>query len=147
MAFMNTISLIIKHTFIYSKHTVFFLDVQVYLSESWKFMTKFYKKTHWLYGTTSLVPLPLPTHSTVKKVSLINMHFHSTWSSLKTISYQENSMTAHAVFWPPTQTWANHLQTPSIRTVIQLSKIEQHSQPSSELLTNMWLLATHFIIC
>ena len=46
-------------------------------------------------------------------------------------------MTAHAVFWPPTQTWANHLQTPSIRTIIHLSKIEQHSQPSSELLTNM----------
>ena len=102
-----------------------------------KVYDKILQKNHWLYGTNSLVPLPPPTHSTVKKVSLIHKHFHSTWSSLKTISYQENSMTAHAVFWPPTQTWANHLQTPSIRTIIHLSKIEQHSQPSSELLTNM----------
>ena len=44
MAFMKTISLTIKHTFTYSKKTVSFLDVQVYLSKSRKLKTKLYRK-------------------------------------------------------------------------------------------------------
>ena len=44
MAFMNTISPTNKYTFTYSKQTVSFLNVQVYLSESRKFKTKRYRK-------------------------------------------------------------------------------------------------------
>ena len=44
MPFMNTISPTIKNTFTYSKQTVSFLDVQVYLYESRKFKTKLYRK-------------------------------------------------------------------------------------------------------
>ena len=41
---MNTISPIIKYTFTYSKQTVTFLDVQIYLSETTKLKTKLYRK-------------------------------------------------------------------------------------------------------
>ena len=44
LPFMNTISPTIKNTFTYSKQTVSFLDVQVYLYESRKFRTKLYRK-------------------------------------------------------------------------------------------------------
>ena len=44
MIFMNTISPIIKYTFTYSKQTVTFLDVQIYLSETTKLKTKLYRK-------------------------------------------------------------------------------------------------------
>ena len=44
MTFMNTISPIIKYTFIYSKQTATFLDVQIYLPETRKLKTKFYRK-------------------------------------------------------------------------------------------------------
>ena len=40
MAFMNTINPTIKYTFTYSEHTVTFLDMQIYLSESRKLKTK-----------------------------------------------------------------------------------------------------------
>ena len=41
---MNTISPTIKYTFTYSKQTVTFLDVQIYLSETRKLKTKLYRK-------------------------------------------------------------------------------------------------------
>ena len=41
---MNTISPTIKYTFIYSKQTVTFLDVQIYLPENRKLKTKLYRK-------------------------------------------------------------------------------------------------------
>ena len=44
MTFMNTISPTIKYTFTYSKQTVTFLDVQIYLSETRKLKTKLYRK-------------------------------------------------------------------------------------------------------
>ena len=44
ITFMNTISPTIKYTFTYSEQTVSYLDVQIYLSESRKLMTKLYKK-------------------------------------------------------------------------------------------------------
>ena len=44
MTFMNTIRPTIKYTFTYSKQTVTFLDVQIYLSETRKFKTKLYRK-------------------------------------------------------------------------------------------------------
>ena len=44
MAFMNIFNPTIEYTFTYSKQTVSFLDVQVYLSESRKLKTKLYRK-------------------------------------------------------------------------------------------------------
>ena len=44
MTFMNTISPTIKYTFTYSKQTVTFLDVKIYLSETRKLKTKLYRK-------------------------------------------------------------------------------------------------------
>ena len=44
MTFMNTISPTIKYTFTYSKQTVTFLDVQIYLSKNRKLKTKLYRK-------------------------------------------------------------------------------------------------------
>ena len=44
MTFMNTISPTIKYTFTYSKQTVTFLDVQIYLSKNKKCKTKLYRK-------------------------------------------------------------------------------------------------------
>ena len=44
MTFMNTISPTIKYTFTFSEKTVTFLDVEIYLSETRKLQTKFYKK-------------------------------------------------------------------------------------------------------
>ena len=44
MTFMNTISPTIKYTFIYSKQTVTFLDVQIYFLENRKRKTKLYRK-------------------------------------------------------------------------------------------------------
>ena len=43
MTFMNTISPTIRYTFTYSKQTVTFLDVQIYLSETRKLKTKLYR--------------------------------------------------------------------------------------------------------
>ena len=44
MTFMNTISPTIKYIFTYSKQTVTFLDVQIYLSKTRKLKTKLYRK-------------------------------------------------------------------------------------------------------
>ena len=44
MTFMNTISPTIKYTFTYSKQTVTFLDVKIYLSKNRKLKTKLYRK-------------------------------------------------------------------------------------------------------
>ena len=44
MTFMNTISPTMKYTFTYSKQSVTFLDVQIYLSETRKIKTKLYRK-------------------------------------------------------------------------------------------------------
>ena len=44
MTFMNTVSPTIKYTFTYSKQTVTFLDVKIYLSETRKLKTKLYRK-------------------------------------------------------------------------------------------------------
>ena len=69
---MNATSLTIKYTFTYSKQTVFFLDVQIYLSESRKFKTKLYKNqpAAWHYFTSTLT-----IHSAVKKVSFILWYY------------------------------------------------------------------------
>ena len=44
MTFMNAISPTIKYTFTYSKQTVTFLDVKIYLSKNRKLKTKLYRK-------------------------------------------------------------------------------------------------------
>ena len=45
MIFINIISPTIKYTFTYSKQTVTFLDVQIYLSETRKLKIKTYRKS------------------------------------------------------------------------------------------------------
>ena len=73
MTFINTSSPTIKHMFTYSEQTVYFLDVQIYLSESKKPKKKL---TAWHYFISTLT-----IHSAVKKVSFIPKHFDTTWSS------------------------------------------------------------------
>ena len=55
----NTISATIKYAFTYSKQTISFLDVQVYLSESRNLRAKLYKKTLplWQYFPSTSNPL------------------------------------------------------------------------------------------
>ena len=57
MTFMNTISPTIKYTFTYSKQTVNFLDVKIYLSKNRKLKTKLYRKP-----TDCMTPLHFHSH-------------------------------------------------------------------------------------
>ena len=70
MTFMNTISPTIKYTFTYSEQTVFFLDVQSYLSGSKKLNTKLYKK---------------PSDC----MALLHFHFHHSLSCKEGIIYSQ----------------------------------------------------------
>ena len=75
MTFMNTISATIKYTFTYSKQTVTFLDVQIYLSKTRKLKTRLYRKP-----TDCMTLLQFHSHHPLscKMVSSIPKHFDTT---------------------------------------------------------------------
>ena len=87
MAFMNTVSPKIKYIFTYSKQTVWFSNMQVYLSESRKLKTKLYRKPtdcrrYFTFTST--------THLAEKNLSFIHKRFDTTWLSPNTTSFRKN---------------------------------------------------------
>ena len=136
---MNSINPTIKNTFTYSKQTITFLDVQMYLSENKKLKTKLYRKS-----TECMTLLHFPSqHPLSCKEGIIYsqaLRYNMIISDDHILQAEFNNLTRILL----AQSYPLHLTIKNIKKALSRSRNYLLSQPTPHTETNILPIITPF---